>query len=350
MNGQPIKLTSHEYRLLSYLMHHAGRIISRTEIVEHLYEQDFDRDSNTIEVFIGRLRKKLGVDIIKTARGLGYIVGADETTATPAGRLDGRGSISSSALRRSRQSPSGRRRPRRGPPRRRPPSPSRRAPRVPTRALEPQRRDERRLVPVGVLARALAERGRVAFGVEQVVGDLERGADRRAIGEKRSEADAARAGERAPASTLNRNSAPVFIACRRAIASVESGDAALGGDVEHLAAHHAGEAAARARPAQSAARISAFASVSGSARISKASVCSASREDRGRLVEGAMGGRPAAPQIVVVHRRQIVVDQRIGVQHSIPAARGPAAVAASERARRLDDQEGPQPLPPPSVE
>ena len=72
-----MKLTSHEYRLLSYLMHHAGRIISRSEIVEHLYEQDFDRDSNTIEVFIGRLRKKLGVDIIKTARGLGYLVGVD---------------------------------------------------------------------------------------------------------------------------------------------------------------------------------------------------------------------------------------------------------------------------------
>ena len=56
--------------LLSYLMHYAGRIISRSEIVEHLYEQDFDRNSNTIEVFIGRLRKKLGVDIIKTARAL----------------------------------------------------------------------------------------------------------------------------------------------------------------------------------------------------------------------------------------------------------------------------------------
>ena len=65
-------------------MHHAGRIISRTEIVEHLYEQDFDRDSNTIEVFIGRLRKKLGVDIIKTARGLGYLVGAEDEA--PAGK------------------------------------------------------------------------------------------------------------------------------------------------------------------------------------------------------------------------------------------------------------------------
>jgi two-component system OmpR family response regulator len=62
-------------------MHHAGRIVSRGEIVEHLYEQDFDRDSNTIEVFVGRLRKKLGVDIIQTARGLGYIV---ETAPEPA--------------------------------------------------------------------------------------------------------------------------------------------------------------------------------------------------------------------------------------------------------------------------
>ena len=83
VNGQPVKLTSHEYRLLSYLMHHAGRVISRSEIVEHLYEQDFDRDSNTIEVFIGRLQEKLGVDIIKTARGLGYLVGADEGAEAP---------------------------------------------------------------------------------------------------------------------------------------------------------------------------------------------------------------------------------------------------------------------------
>ena len=67
-----VKLTSHEYRLLSYLMHHAGRVVSRTELVEHLYDQDFDRDSNTIEVFIGRVRKKIGPDRIETARGLGY--------------------------------------------------------------------------------------------------------------------------------------------------------------------------------------------------------------------------------------------------------------------------------------
>ena len=76
VNGAAIKLTSHEYRLLSYLMHHTGRVISRTEIVEHLYDQDFDRDSNTVEVFVGRLRKKLGADIIETVRGLGYIVAA----------------------------------------------------------------------------------------------------------------------------------------------------------------------------------------------------------------------------------------------------------------------------------
>jgi two-component system, OmpR family, response regulator len=70
--GQPVKLTSHEYRLLAYLMHHRGRVVSRTELVEHLYVQDFDRDSNTIEVFIGRLRKKIPADVIRTVRGLGY--------------------------------------------------------------------------------------------------------------------------------------------------------------------------------------------------------------------------------------------------------------------------------------
>jgi DNA-binding response OmpR family regulator len=73
-NGQPIKLTSHEYRLLAYLLHHNERVVSRTELVEHLYEQDFDRDSNTIEVFVGRIRKKLDVDIIQTVRGLGYLL------------------------------------------------------------------------------------------------------------------------------------------------------------------------------------------------------------------------------------------------------------------------------------
>jgi two-component system OmpR family response regulator len=74
VGGAPVKLTSHEYRLLAYLMHHMGRVVSRSELVEHLYDQDFDRDSNTIEVFVGRLRKKLGVDVIQTVRGLGYLL------------------------------------------------------------------------------------------------------------------------------------------------------------------------------------------------------------------------------------------------------------------------------------
>jgi two-component system OmpR family response regulator len=80
VDGQLIKLTSHEYRLLDYLMHHMGRVVSRTELVEHLYDQDFDRDSNTIEVFVGRLRKKLGLDLIQTLRGLGYLLAAPENT------------------------------------------------------------------------------------------------------------------------------------------------------------------------------------------------------------------------------------------------------------------------------
>src|SRR3974390_2494509 len=74
VDGNPVKLTSHEYRFVSYLMHHTGRVVSRTELVEHLYDQDFDRDSNTIEVFVGRIRKKLGVDVIQTVRGLGYLL------------------------------------------------------------------------------------------------------------------------------------------------------------------------------------------------------------------------------------------------------------------------------------
>ena len=74
VDGKAIKLTSLEFRLLSYLMLHKGRVVSRTELVEHLYDQDFDRDSNTIEVFVGRLRKKLGVDLLRTIRGLGYCI------------------------------------------------------------------------------------------------------------------------------------------------------------------------------------------------------------------------------------------------------------------------------------
>ncbi|MGE0847619.1 MAG: helix-turn-helix domain-containing protein, partial [Flavobacteriaceae bacterium] len=68
---------SHELRLISYLMHHKDRVVSRTELTEHMYDQDFDRDSNTIEVFVGRLRKKIGADVIHTVRGLGYMLSDD---------------------------------------------------------------------------------------------------------------------------------------------------------------------------------------------------------------------------------------------------------------------------------
>ncbi len=74
--GQPVALTSLEYRLLAYLMHRPGHVVSRTELTEHLYAQDFDRDSNTIEVFIARLRRKLPPDTIETVRGLGYRLAA----------------------------------------------------------------------------------------------------------------------------------------------------------------------------------------------------------------------------------------------------------------------------------
>jgi two-component system OmpR family response regulator len=72
LDGEPVKLTAQEFKLLSYLMHHKGKVVSRTELIEHIYDQDFDRDSNTIEVFITRIRKKLGSDLISTTRGLGY--------------------------------------------------------------------------------------------------------------------------------------------------------------------------------------------------------------------------------------------------------------------------------------
>jgi len=72
VDGQPIALTSHEHRVLEYLMHRPGAVVSRSELTEHIYAQDHDRDSNTIEVFVGRLRKKLPAGLIETARGLGY--------------------------------------------------------------------------------------------------------------------------------------------------------------------------------------------------------------------------------------------------------------------------------------
>jgi two-component system OmpR family response regulator len=78
LDGAPVRLTSHEFRVLSYLMHHRGRVVSQGELTEHIYAQDFDRESNTVEVFVARLRRKLGASFIETVRGLGYRVGAAE--------------------------------------------------------------------------------------------------------------------------------------------------------------------------------------------------------------------------------------------------------------------------------
>jgi two-component system OmpR family response regulator len=77
LDGAPVKLTSHEFRVLSYLMHHRGRVVSQSELTEHIYAQSADRDSNTVEVFIARLRRKLGASLIETVRGLGYRMEAD---------------------------------------------------------------------------------------------------------------------------------------------------------------------------------------------------------------------------------------------------------------------------------
>ncbi len=80
VDGDPIALSPLEYRCLSYLMHHAGRVVPSTELMEHLYAHDHDREPNAVEVLIGRVRKKLGVDLIETRRGFGYLI------ATPASR------------------------------------------------------------------------------------------------------------------------------------------------------------------------------------------------------------------------------------------------------------------------
>lgn len=77
--GIPVKLTSHEYRVLAYLMHHQSRIVTRSELIEHIYAQDADRDSNTVEVFIARLRRKLGPSSIETVRGIGYRIQGGES-------------------------------------------------------------------------------------------------------------------------------------------------------------------------------------------------------------------------------------------------------------------------------
>jgi two-component system response regulator PhoP len=76
VDGQPLELTGHEYKVLEYLMLNRGKVVSKTELTEHVYDQDFDRDSNVIEVFVGRLRRKLDPDgrrqPIETLRGRGY--------------------------------------------------------------------------------------------------------------------------------------------------------------------------------------------------------------------------------------------------------------------------------------
>ncbi len=77
LEGVPVRLTSHEFRVLSYLMHHRGRVVSQTELSDHIYAESADRDSNTVEVFIARLRRKLGPSFIETVRGLGYRLGAE---------------------------------------------------------------------------------------------------------------------------------------------------------------------------------------------------------------------------------------------------------------------------------
>ncbi len=76
VDGAAVKLTGLEYRLLACLAHRAGQVVSKTELTEHLYAQDFDRDSNTLEVVVGRLRKKLGDGLIETLRGQGYRLAA----------------------------------------------------------------------------------------------------------------------------------------------------------------------------------------------------------------------------------------------------------------------------------
>lgn len=83
LDGLPLKLTGFEFQVLSYLMHHAGRVIARTEMSEHLYERDTERDFNSIEVIIGRLRRKIGADLIETVRGQGYRLTAPARTAEP---------------------------------------------------------------------------------------------------------------------------------------------------------------------------------------------------------------------------------------------------------------------------
>jgi two-component system OmpR family response regulator len=71
-DGMPVALTAQEFRILSYLAHHQGRVIGRSELVEHVYDRDADPDSNVLDVLVARIRRKLGVEVIHTLRGQGW--------------------------------------------------------------------------------------------------------------------------------------------------------------------------------------------------------------------------------------------------------------------------------------
>lgn len=85
LSGEPVRLTAHELRVLSYLLHHRGRTVSQSELIEHIYAQGCDRDSNTVEVFVARLRRKLGAALIETVRGFGYRIGKEAAREEGAG-------------------------------------------------------------------------------------------------------------------------------------------------------------------------------------------------------------------------------------------------------------------------
>ena len=74
-DGVPMELTPQELKLVSFLVHRRGQVISQLEITEHIYNQDYERDSNAVEVLVARVRKRLGPDVIKTKRGFGYTLG-----------------------------------------------------------------------------------------------------------------------------------------------------------------------------------------------------------------------------------------------------------------------------------
>ena len=78
IDGAPIDLSILEYRLISYLIHHKGRVVTQLELTEHVYGEDIERDSNAVEVLVSRVRKKIEVDLIVTRRGYGYTIPDDQ--------------------------------------------------------------------------------------------------------------------------------------------------------------------------------------------------------------------------------------------------------------------------------